>query len=156
MDCVGNAGWSQGVLLALAALAVHFDLKARRIPNRLLIAGGVLSIVLSLATHSPPFRQLLGGALVGLALFMPFYLIGRMGAGDVKLMGLAGAFLGIQGAFVSGLLAMLSGGALALWFLAFRLGNRLPYAVAIFSGVLGYVLIRCDGANLLNFSFQGV
>lgn len=156
MGCIGSGGWPQGILLALTAVAVHFDLKARRIPNALLVIGSVVAVVLSLSMQSPPFRQLLEGAALGLLLFMPFHLLGKMGAGDVKLMAVAGAFLGVKGALISALLAMLAGGFLAIWFLVFRLGNRLPYAVAIFAGVTGYAVMRCDVPGFLNFSLQGV
>ncbi|MDE1981317.1 MAG: prepilin peptidase [Betaproteobacteria bacterium] len=138
------------------AIAVHFDLKARRIPNTLILLGSVVAVALSLSMQSPPIRQLMEGAVLGLILFMPFHLVGKMGAGDVKLMAVAGAFLGVKGVLISALLAMLAGGVLAIWFLVFRLGNRLPYAVAIFAGVTGYAAMRCNIPGFLNFSLQGV
>ncbi|MDE2343795.1 MAG: prepilin peptidase [Betaproteobacteria bacterium] len=140
----------------MAAVAAYHDLKARRVPNSLVLLGGVLAVALSLSMQSPSFRQLVEGAVVGLMLFLPFYLMGKMGAGDVKLMVVVGAFLGVKGALVSALLAMLAGGLLALWFLAFRLGNRLPYAVAIFAGVTGYAVMRCNVPGFLYLSLQGV
>ncbi|MDE1943488.1 MAG: prepilin peptidase [Betaproteobacteria bacterium] len=140
----------------LVAVAAYHDLKARRVPNTLVLLGSVLAVVLSLSMQTPSFRQMLEGAAVGLMLLLPFYLVGKMGAGDVKLMAIVGAFLGVKGALVSALLAMLAGGILALWFLAFRLGNRLPYAVAIFAGVTGYAVMRCNVPGFLYLSLQGV
>ena len=56
----------------------------------------------------------LGGAALGLALLLPLYAIGGMGAGDVKLLAGVGAWIGpvlIWGAFVC---SALVGGVMAL------------------------------------------
>lgn len=95
--------------LALACLlmaAVRTDLSSRRIPNRLILAGWALAFAWHLAgppgewTFDPARPGAAGplGALAGLVAmllgFMPFYLLRIMGAGDVKLMSVVGAFFG--------------------------------------------------------------
>ncbi len=84
------------------------------------------------------FRAPLGGAgigfslagfALGLALLMPFYAMRTMGAGDVKLMAMVGAFLGPAGVAGATLLSMLAGGVLAL-------------VVAVWSGQLTQVAVN--------------
>jgi len=54
------------------------------------------------------------GFVVGLALFFPLYALGGMGAGDVKLLGAIGAWLGPAGAVWTGLYGAVAGGIMAL------------------------------------------
>jgi prepilin peptidase CpaA len=54
------------------------------------------------------------GMLAGVALLICFYLLGGMGAGDVKLMGAVGAFLGPQGALMAFICTALLGGLYAV------------------------------------------
>lgn len=81
-----------GVLLLAAA---GFDIASRRIPNVLVFGG----IALGLACQAAfPFGVSFAAALMGLgagfAAMLPLYLLRAMGAGDVKLMAMAGVFLG--------------------------------------------------------------
>jgi prepilin peptidase CpaA len=110
--------------LALAA-AVWHDVKARRIPNSLILAGSAGAILLHLAlpagaglfrdpAGSPGLLTALAGFASGLLLLLPFYLLRALGAGDVKLMAMTGAFLGPAGVAGATLLSMLAGGILAL------------------------------------------
>lgn len=87
-------------------------------------------------------NALLGG-LVGLGVFMLPYAFGKMGAGDVKLLGMCGVFLGPLPVLSAALYTMLAGGVLAMFYLMnrhFKFNSRLlatvPYAVAISLGVL--------------------
>jgi prepilin peptidase CpaA len=57
-----------------------------------------------------------------MALFLPFYLARGMGAGDVKLMGAAGAFLGPQDALQATILSLIAGGTIAIIILLLRGG----------------------------------
>ncbi len=66
----------------------------------------------------------LGGAVVGFAVFLIFYLMGGMGGGDVKLMAGFGALLGVSGVLWAALLTAGIGGFLALGVLAARAAKR--------------------------------
>jgi prepilin peptidase CpaA len=69
----------------------------------------------------PPFvalRLALGGGALGLALWLPFWALKVLGAGDVKLAAAAGTWLGIAGVLEASLLAAAVGGVLAFWALA--------------------------------------
>ena len=65
-----------------------------------------------------------GGTAVGIGVFLPFYLAGGMGAGDVKLMGTVGAFLGPKYAFLATGLCLGAGGVLAVIILISRGGLK--------------------------------
>src|SRR5262249_42665906 len=64
----------------------------------------------------------LGGAVLGLALFLPIFMLGGMGGGDVKLMAALGSLVGPMGVLGIALAAALAGGVLAL-FAAFWSGR---------------------------------
>ena len=115
------------LLTALLLAAVITDVRARRISNVLVLAGlGTAftlqaTVVPGAGLFSVPFGAIgllssLGGALLGLLLLLPIYALGAMGAGDVKLMAMVGAFLGPQEIITVTLATMLAGGLLALGF----------------------------------------
>jgi prepilin peptidase CpaA len=113
------------VLVALfctMAVALFTDLRSRKIPNRLTYPAMVFMLAYCGAAHG--FEGLwfsFTGLLLGTGLLMPLYFLGGMGAGDAKLMGAAGAALGMRGVFSVFLFTALIGGAYALVLIAFRL-----------------------------------
>lgn len=112
------------VLLVLVAVAAWFDLKSRRIPNWLVLVGLVASLALQIVFSGIDGFKAWGlGLLVGFGLFLPLYILRAMGAGDVKLMAMVGAFLGPVSGLGAVLTTLLIGGALAV-------------AVALWSGIL--------------------
>lgn len=113
--------------LLLVTVAAINDLASRRIPNLLLLTG--LIAALSLHAISPqPGKALLacfGGAIVGLLMFLPFYLSRGMAAGDVKMMATVGAFVGPAAALHIAILSWCAGGLMALTLIIFRRRFRL-------------------------------
>ena len=114
------------VALLLGTQVASSDLMARRVSNR------VLLVVLACATAmqllqigNPPSLPdcLLGGAL-GLAVLLPFYAIGWMGAGDVKLFAVIGFLLGSSVLLPVWLIASLAAGAHALLVVAWPSAAR--------------------------------
>lgn len=178
--------WQSMGLTALALLvlaAAVFDLRQRRIPNTLVLlalAGGLLinligphiwlrgSGLLTLYPSALGIKGALLGALTGLAVFLPFYLMRAMGAGDVKLMAGIGAFVGPAAAIDVALFILVTGGVMAavrmvwvrktqqaLFNVVTALGqlvpgttarfdpvtqsaDRMPYALAMAGGLLAY------------------
>jgi prepilin peptidase CpaA len=131
---------SAALLGGLLAGASWSDVRTRRIPNRLVLVGTLAGLALNallppgmgLFSTSPGslgFVSALGGFAIGLGALLPLYLLRTMGAGDVKLMAMSGAFLGpvdILGAVVMTLLA----------------GGILGIAVALKNGVLRSTLTK--------------
>jgi prepilin peptidase CpaA len=79
----------------LATAAGWTDWRSRRIPNWLTVPGLVVGVaVSSWAGGWSGARTSLLGAALGLALLLPFVLAKSLGAGDWKLAGALGAFLG--------------------------------------------------------------
>jgi prepilin peptidase CpaA len=106
-------------LALLLMSATAFDLHQRRIPNALtfpMMMAGILYFSLSNGFHGFLFSA--GGLLLGLFFLLPIHLFGCMGAGDVKLMGAVGSFLGPQGVFEAFLYTAVAGGVYALIVLA--------------------------------------
>lgn len=112
-----NTGFLLLLLLLLVA-AAGCDIRSRRIPNILVfpgaIAGVLLHALLPQEMGGIGFLDSLAGWGTGLALLLPLYLLRIMGAGDVKLMAMTGAFLGVQATVGALLCVLLAGGVLAL------------------------------------------
>jgi len=113
------------VFLALLAACVWHDLRARRIPNAVVFPGMLAALALHALVPSgaglfgTPMGGLglassLGGLALGLAFLMPLYALRLMGAGDVKLLAMAGAFFGAGQVLALTLATLLAGGVLAL------------------------------------------
>jgi prepilin peptidase CpaA len=111
ISLVGGACFS----LALFAASV-WDIRSRRIPNALVLPLAVLGIVYSAIVLSPAvgvFRALVGLAL-GFALWIPFYALRMLGAGDVKLFAAASCWLGYSQILGAAFASALAGGVLSL------------------------------------------
>jgi prepilin peptidase CpaA len=111
-----------------AAIAGFTDWRSRRIPNWLTVGGLLLGILVnSLVRGWTGAKESLLGASLGLVLLFPFVLMRSLGAGDWKLVGALGAFLGpfrlITVLFATVLVAGLMALILVIW--KRRLGQTL-------------------------------
>lgn len=111
------AGAAFTVLLIAACAS---DLRSRRIPNRIVGAVALGGLAYAFGTMAPPaaLEHAIGGSVVGLVLWVPFWLGRVLGAGDVKLVAASGAWLGVAGVVEASLLGAAAGGVLAIWALA--------------------------------------
>jgi prepilin peptidase CpaA len=91
-----NAGqiiWS--LTLAMTISAALLDWRSRRIPNWLTVPGFISGVTLHVVLNGwHGLRFALGGGALALILLLPLVLVRALGAGDWKLMGAVGAFLG--------------------------------------------------------------
>lgn len=169
---------------ALLVAAIATDLRERRIPNRLVglglaLAAGLHAVAMVWSQPSlsgSTWWSPLAGAVAGLALLMPLHLLRACGAGDVKLMAMVGAFVGIDTAPAAVLYTFVAGGLLSVLFLMSRgvavraaanlrvmlaprrhgagasfqplrdTAARLPYGVAIAAGTLAALRWPLAGA----------
>jgi len=103
------------IVIAVALAACLFDLQSRRIPNVLTLGAAVAAFVFAAFNGGlAGLGSSVTGWAVGLALWLPVYALGGMGAGDVKLIAAIGAWLGPAGALHAALYAGISGAVLAL------------------------------------------
>ncbi|CAB3734561.1 A24 family peptidase [Paraburkholderia rhynchosiae] len=156
-------------VIALVIAAASTDIQCRRIPNVLVAAGllGALLVQCWLNGIGAGAVAWLTGAAVGLTLFLPFYLLRGMAAGDVKLLAMVGAWIGPLLVFHAALATCVIGG---VWMLALTARRRqfkkvvrnivslvhpalrgggvasiesvgsVPYGVAIAAGTVGVLL----------------
>jgi len=119
--------WCLAILALGMLMAVEWDLREHRIPNALILF--LLLTGLALQTVGPAngrgglfdaypgalgFGPALLGALVGLMIYLPFYMMRTMGAGDVKLMAALGAFVGTGEVIGLALFVLIAGGVLSV------------------------------------------
>jgi prepilin peptidase CpaA len=103
------------LLCVLVLIAVFFDVRSHRIPNWLVLAGLVIGIAYhSFLATGWGLAYSLKGVAVGFGVFFPIYLLRGMGAGDVKLMAMVGAFLGAASTLGAILMTLMAGGVLAI------------------------------------------
>ncbi|MDR3096361.1 MAG: prepilin peptidase [Paraburkholderia sp.] len=84
---------------AWAVAVAVCDCRSRRVPNTLVGAGLVAALAAALPHAGPAhigIGQALAAAAVGLAALMPFFVFGMMGAADVKVFAVLGAWCGMQ------------------------------------------------------------
>ncbi|MDY0961144.1 A24 family peptidase [Massilia sp. CFBP9026] len=123
------------LLFALLGAAVWHDVRARRIPNAIVFPGALAAFALHALLPAGDgliggqvgglgLLQSLGGWGLGLALLLPMYALRMMGAGDVKLLAMVGAFVGVDQILAVALVTLVAGGVLALVFAAWQRSLR--------------------------------
>lgn len=152
------------VISALLLGAVIYDTVSHRLPNYYLLLG--LLVAIGWQAWTAGWGGIISGGagfLTGFALFFPFYVLGGMAAGDVKLMAVVGSFIGVAGALWAVAYSLMAGSVLGVIYLLYKghLGkfmvrywamaatrsriaaeeddaarHRFPYAIAIAAGTL--------------------
>jgi prepilin peptidase CpaA len=104
-----------GAALIIGTAACVTDLHSRRIPNWLTFGAAAAAFAFHFANGGQAAAQhAAGGWVTGLFLFMPLFLLGGMGAGDVKLLAALGAWLGPADAFWLAIYSSMAGGVMAI------------------------------------------
>lgn len=103
-----------GLLWVVLSLALYTDLKSGKIYNKLTFPAFLLGVVFNGMTDGWKGSLLaLQGGLVGIAILFPFFALGWLKAGDVKLMAVLGAFKGTSFVLHDVLFSLVSGGVIA-------------------------------------------
>jgi len=134
-------------LLFVCALVVLFgiDLEHQILPNSITLPGIVVGVAFSLL-GPPGWRASLLGVLLGggvlYAIAWGYFLVRKeegLGMGDVKMLGMIGAFLGWQAVLLTLVLASLSGAVIGVAMVALQRGSMkyaLPFGTFLAIGAL--------------------
>ena len=117
---MNSAQFAFAVAGAVAITAAVVDVKERRIPNLLTYPAMIAGMVLQTVLHG--FKGLLssleGGLLFG-GIFLLFYVVRAMGAGDVKMATALGLMVGIPASLRLMMATGIAGGVIALVIMVF-------------------------------------
>jgi len=103
------------------SVAAVIDISTRRVPNWLTIPGICLGICINAyLSGAAGVKSSLLGVCTGFLLLFFVYLLGGMGAGDVKLLSAVGSFLGPTLVFYTFVWMALAGGVLAVFVLVYK------------------------------------
>ncbi len=107
--------FTDAAVVAIGAAACVTDFRSRRIPNLLTFGASAAAVVFWAVTAGlSGAGWSVAGWAVGCAVFMPWFLLGGMGAGDVKLLAALGAWAGPSAAVWMALYAGIAGGVFAI------------------------------------------
>ena len=123
----------QTAALVIGGVACVTDIRSRRVPNWLTFSAASVGVLAQslVSVGDGPISGLVG-VVAGLAVFFPFFALGGLGAGDVKLMAALGAWLGWQDTVWTAAYGAIAGGVIAV-------------ALGLQSGYLGQALSNLKG-----------
>jgi prepilin peptidase CpaA len=117
--------WSNYLLIILLLICVITDLKERKIYNAILFPFLTIALILhTIIGGIHGLTESLLGTMAGLGILLIPYLLGGMGAGDVKLLAVIGGIKGIGFVLMASLYMALAGGIMAIFVLLFRKGLK--------------------------------
>jgi prepilin peptidase CpaA len=113
--------WINYFLVTLLALCAASDVRSNKIPNIVTVPFAISAVALHSFTNGlDGFLFSTAGMATGIALLVLPYIMGGMGAGDVKLMGAVGSFLGAKAVLGAFLFIALAGGVYSLALILIR------------------------------------
>lgn len=117
--------WTIDAAMAVVLLiSVITDIKSRLIYNKVVFTGVAAAFILQLAADGAAgFLHAAAGFAVGLSLLLIPYLMGGIGAGDVKLLALVGAFQGTTFVLAAAAYMAVIGAGMAMVALLIRRGS---------------------------------
>lgn len=115
--------WSNYLLIILLTICVITDIKERKIYNKVLFPFLILALIFHTITGGwSGLTETFLGTAVGLGILLIPYLLGGMGAGDVKLLAVIGGLKGVSFVLMASLYMALAGGIMAIIYLLYRKG----------------------------------
>ncbi|MFZ0737825.1 MAG: A24 family peptidase [Candidatus Acidiferrales bacterium] len=107
---------TQLLALTFAVWAGWSDWRSRRIPNRMTVPALLMGIAVNAFFSGwTGVKFSLEGAGLALAILLPVVILRGLGAGDWKMMGALGAFVGPRGIVVILVFAIMIGGVMAIY-----------------------------------------
>ena len=140
---MNTIGFTQIYLSTILVFAGSIDYKKQKIPNYLTFPAALTALIYHFFLNG--FDGLLFGILgmfAGIALLIIPYIMGGMGAGDVKLLGAIGAFIGYKSVFFVFLFTALFGGLYAILALVSYEKSFVKFFKKAFHTVLSVVLVK--------------
>ena len=140
--------WLLAISVLIGVLATVEDLRRRSISNKTSLGAFALGLGAQTALFGlKGAGDSLAGSFIGFVVFLVFFLLGGMGAGDIKLMAGFGAVLGTGQILRAAFLTAIVGALFAMLYLLVRKirgqskeaaaePEAIPYAPAISLGVL--------------------
>jgi prepilin peptidase CpaA len=132
------------LLVGLLLAACWTDLRSRRIPNWLTIGGMLAGLAVRVAMGPGPVGNAVLGIGLAALLALPFFAMGALGGGDVKLLMAVGAFMGPADLAWASLAIAVVGGVVAL-LEAMRRGVLLPTLASCGALILSWVTLGRRG-----------
>lgn len=115
--------WLNIMLITIVTICVATDLHSRKIYNAVIFPGLIIAIISHFVLGGGvAVGHALLGFLVGFSILLIPYLLGGMGAGDVKLLALIGAVKGIDFVLTTAVYMALLGAVIAIFVLLCRKG----------------------------------
>ena len=111
-------------LIIISVIAAWWDVRHQRIPNWLTISALVLAFALRSAAGLGSVTAGILGAGLAFGLALPFFSVGGLGGGDVKLLAAVGAFLGPAQLALALVVMAVVGGLMAVVAIARRRAYR--------------------------------
>jgi len=109
------------LLSSILVIAAVIDIRIQKIPNLLTVPTMILGLIYySITAGWDGLLFSFEGLGLGVGIFFIPYLMGGMGAGDVKLMGAVGAITGPKGVIMAALFSAVVGGVYGLIILSFN------------------------------------
>lgn len=127
------------VLSCVLILITFIDFDTLLIPDRFHVIIGGLAIINLILNPTQLTSSLIGAIIISVPFLIIAMTTGGMGGGDIKLMFVAGLYLGWQATLVSFFIASISGGLYALYLILFKKQGRkaeMPFGPFLCIGIL--------------------
>lgn len=125
--------------ITYSILAVWFDWKTFRIPNRLIgfgyLAAFFIQMLMSEGTVKERLLRLTIGALCPIILLGFIWMAGGIGAGDVKLLSVLGLVLGAEEIIICSIISFIVGAIIGI-IAKIAKRDRIHFSIAILAGIL--------------------
>jgi len=134
------------IVFAILITASIIDIRVGRIPDKLIIAGAAIGLILSLFNPEHGLLQgLMTGTVAGLVMLLVSWITkGGLGLGDVKLFGCMGIYLDLESSASAMLIAAILSGLFSLVLVCINRDNKkreIPFAPFIMAGTLAAILL---------------